>query len=87
MGTVVELSIGWMTLTTTSNEMTRSTKSIDICLILFFLVVTMKNKYGRVKQKREKKPVERVFSRKLAVRDDQLSGLPEGHHLHRQGII
>lgn len=55
MGTVVELSIGWVTLTTTSNEMTRSTKSIDICLILFFLVVTMKNKSGRVKQKREKK--------------------------------
>lgn len=55
MGTVVELSIGWMTLTITSNEMTRSTKSIDICLILFFLVVTMKNKSGRVKQKEEKK--------------------------------
>lgn len=25
-----------------------------------------------------------MFSRKLAVRDDRLSGLPEGYYLHRQ---
>lgn len=44
MGTVVGLAVGQIMLATTSNEMTRSTKSTDICLILFFLVVTMKNK-------------------------------------------
>lgn len=44
MEAVVMGTVGQITLATTSNEMTKSTKSTDVCLILFFLVITIKNK-------------------------------------------